>query len=110
MIAYVLSRLLGIECLFMLPKYRHLLSGRGFLGQRLHCRHLHHVDGRRALALSNPKKAIYAPGRFCGSRPRLDSLMSLFGCLPFYISGYIPHFVDAFFEIVSASLPLGPPS
>ena len=27
--------------------------------------------------------------------------MSLFGCLPFYISGYIPHFVDAFFEIVS---------
>lgn len=28
-------------------------------------------------------------------------LMSLFGALPFYISGYIPNFVDAFFETVS---------
>ncbi len=27
--------------------------------------------------------------------------MSLLGCLPFYISGVIPDFVDAFFEIVS---------
>lgn len=28
-------------------------------------------------------------------------VMSLFGCLPFYISGDIPNFLDAFFEIVS---------
>lgn len=28
-------------------------------------------------------------------------LMSLFGALPFYLSGYIPHFIDAFFETVS---------
>lgn len=28
-------------------------------------------------------------------------VMSLLGCLPFYISGVIPDFVDAFFEIVS---------
>lgn len=28
-------------------------------------------------------------------------LMSLFGALPFFISGYIPHFIDAFFETVS---------
>lgn len=28
-------------------------------------------------------------------------VMSLLGCLPFYISGAIPHFVDALFEIVS---------
>ena len=28
-------------------------------------------------------------------------LMSLFGALPFFISGYIPNFVDAFFETVS---------
>ena len=27
--------------------------------------------------------------------------MSIFGCLPFYLSGSIPHFVDALFEIVS---------
>ncbi len=27
--------------------------------------------------------------------------MSIFGALPFYISGYIPHFIDAFFETVS---------
>lgn len=28
-------------------------------------------------------------------------LMSLFGALPFYFSGYIPNFIDAFFETVS---------
>ncbi len=28
-------------------------------------------------------------------------LMSLFGAMPFYFSGHIPHFVDAFFETVS---------
>ena len=27
--------------------------------------------------------------------------ISLFGCLPFYLSGQIPHFIDALFEIVS---------
>ncbi|MFI3206599.1 MAG: TrkH family potassium uptake protein [Clostridia bacterium] len=27
--------------------------------------------------------------------------LSIFGCLPFFISGYIPSFVDAFFETVS---------
>lgn len=27
--------------------------------------------------------------------------MSLFGCLPFFISGYIPNMIDAFFETVS---------
>lgn len=29
------------------------------------------------------------------------AIMSLLGCLPFYLSGAIPDFVDAFFEIVS---------
>ena len=28
-------------------------------------------------------------------------IMSLLGCLPLYISGVTPHFIDAFFEIVS---------
>ena len=28
-------------------------------------------------------------------------LMSVFGCLPFFLSGEIPHFVDALFEMVS---------
>lgn len=28
-------------------------------------------------------------------------VMSLIGCLPFYLSGQIPHFIDALFEIVS---------
>lgn len=35
-------------------------------------------------------------------------LMSLFGALPFYISGYIPSFVDAFFETVSGFSTAGP--
>lgn len=28
-------------------------------------------------------------------------LISIFGCLPFFLSGEIPHFIDAFFETVS---------
>ena len=28
-------------------------------------------------------------------------VLRLFGCLPFVISGEIPHYIDAFFEIVS---------
>ena len=34
-------------------------------------------------------------------------LMSAFGALPFLISGYIPNFVDAFFETVSGFTPTG---
>ena len=28
-------------------------------------------------------------------------LLSLFGALPFYVSGYIPSYIDALFETVS---------
>ena len=37
-------------------------------------------------------------------------LMSAFGALPFVISGYIPHCIDAFLKPSPASPPPGPPS
>ena len=46
-------------------------------------------------------------GRIFGAREGLSCVglswiaMSLLGCLPFWLSGEIPHFMDAFFEIVS---------
>jgi len=46
-------------------------------------------------------------GRIFGAREGLSCVglswiaLSLVGCLPFWISGEIPHFMDAFFEIVS---------
>ncbi len=46
------------------------------------------------------KKAFFAKeGLFCVGLSWL--LMSVFGCLPFYLSGEIPHFIDALFEMVS---------
>ena len=46
------------------------------------------------------KKAFFAKeGLFCVGLSWL--LMSMFGCLPFFLSGEIPHFIDALFEMVS---------
>lgn len=47
-----------------------------------------------------PKTAIYAKDGYV-IVALTWILISLFGALPFYISGYIPNFVDAFFETVS---------
>ncbi len=53
-----------------------------------------------ALLSRNAKKGFYArEGLVCVGLGWI--FLSLFGCLPFVISGEIPHFVDALFEIVS---------
>lgn len=53
------------------------------------------------LSAKTPKnKAMYAKEGF--STVALSWIvLSLFGALPFFISGYIPNYIDAFFEIVS---------
>ena len=102
MIAYVLSRLLGIECLFMLPAAAiSYFQGEGSSVSAFIAAICIMLMAAGLLALFKPrKKAIYAREGFVVVALAWI-LMSLFGCLPFYISGYIPHFVDAFFEIVS---------
>jgi len=48
----------------------------------------------------NTKKTFYArEGMVCVGLCWI--MLSFFGCLPFYVSGEIPHFVDALFETVS---------
>lgn len=58
------------------------------------------VTGLLAIRKKPKKSSIYAKdGYVIVSLTWI--LMSLFGALPFYISGYIPNFIDAFFETVS---------
>lgn len=58
------------------------------------------VAGGLAILSRGAKKGFYAKeGMICVGVSWL--LMSLLGCLPFCISGEIPHFVDALFEMVS---------
>lgn len=57
-------------------------------------------SGIFALFSRNAKKVFYArEGLVCVGLGWI--FLSVFGCLPFVISGEIPHFVDALFEIVS---------
>ncbi len=56
--------------------------------------------GLFALASIGARQGFYVrEGMVCVSTGWI--LMSLFGCLPFYISGEIPKFIDALFEMVS---------
>ncbi len=58
------------------------------------------VAGLLALLSRRAQSGFFAKeGLFCVGISWL--LMSLFGCLPFCLSGEIPHFADALFEIVS---------
>lgn len=101
MIGYILCRLLGMEgVLLFLPMTVSLLyheeSWTAFLAVALGLIVLSLLFGAR-----KPKnRTIYArEGLFIVGMAWV--LWSVFGALPFVISGAIPHFVDAFFETVS---------
>ena len=98
-----IAQILAVEMLFMLPAmaiglgYGEWNSVRGFLYTIallalvslvlfLYCR-----KGAQSL---NAKEGMVCVGSSW-------IILSLFGCLPFFISREIPHYVDAFFEIVS---------
>lgn len=102
MIAFVLSRLLGMETLFLLPAAAiSYYQGEGSSVSAFLATICILLMAAAFLALFKPnKKVIYAREGFV-IVALAWILMSLFGCLPFTISGYIPHFIDAFFEIVS---------
>ena len=53
------------------------------------------------LSFKKPKNQVFYAKEGFVSVPLSWIFASIFGCLPFVINGDIPHFVDAFFEIVS---------
>jgi trk system potassium uptake protein TrkH len=58
------------------------------------------VAGLLLWLLSRGASRAFSPGR-AWSAWRSWIIMSLLGCLPFYLSGQIPRYIDALFEIVS---------
>ena len=95
--------ILAIEAVFMLPALLISLfsdGGRVALAFAVSIGVLLATAGILALASRGAHEGFYArEGLICVSVGWI--LMSLFGCLPFWLSGEIPHFVDALFEMVS---------
>lgn len=98
-----IAKILYVEAAFMVPALLVSLTNK-------------ESDSARAFAISiivatliggvlnamchNSKKGFYAKEGFA-SVALSWIILSVFGCLPFYISGEIPKFIDALFEIVS---------
>ncbi len=103
MIGKILSRILVLESLFMIPSL--LISAfssqlRTFVGFATSIGILAGASFLLFLYGKKAKKGFYAKeGLVCVGLSW--ALMSLFGALPFFISGEIPSFIDALFEIVS---------
>ena len=58
------------------------------------------ISGILWLLCHKSKKGFYArEGMVCAGSCWI--VMSLLGCMPFYLSGQIPHYIDALFEMVS---------
>ena len=95
--------ILAIEAVFMLPAFFiSLFSGadKATLAFAMSIGILAVVAGLFALASIGAREGFYArEGLICVCAGWI--LMSLFGCLPFWLSGEIPRFIDALFEIVS---------
>ncbi len=95
--------ILAIEAFFMLPPmlisvgYGEDVSFRAFL---ITIGMLLAVAGALALLCRHAKPDFFArEGLICVGTSWI--LLSLFGCLPFVLSGAIPNYIDALFEIVS---------
>jgi trk system potassium uptake protein TrkH len=103
LIGKFLSQILMVETVFMIPALIISIVNDG-------------SDAVRAFAISIVIMAICAVAMFLGCRRSEHRfyaregyvcvgvswmMISLFGCLPFWISGEIPNFLDALFEIVS---------
>ncbi|MBP3474746.1 MAG: TrkH family potassium uptake protein [Lachnospiraceae bacterium] len=103
MMGKFISRILLVEAAFMLPA---LLISLYESEMRSVCGFLTSIVITLSLALAlwflcrKAKKGFYAKeGLVCVGASWI--VMSLLGCLPFYFSGEIPHFMDALFETVS---------
>ena len=98
-----ISKILMVEAVFMVPAMLISLWEREYGAVRAFMWTLGAVvlaAGLLRLLSKGSQNKFYAKGGLaCVSLSWI--VMSLLGCLPFYISGVIPDFVDAFFEIVS---------
>ncbi len=103
MIGRFVSMILAVEAAFMIPALligvfdRERTTALAFLWSILACAAL---SGLFALLSRNAKKGFFArEGLVCVGVSWI--VMSLTGCLPFILSGAIPRYIDALFEIVS---------
>jgi trk system potassium uptake protein TrkH len=103
MMGRFIAQILGIEAFFMLPALAISLYDRevpaiyGFTASLVI---IGLVAGGLWLMCRKSKRGFYErEGLACVGIAWVS--MSLLGCLPFYLSGEIPHYVDALFEIVS---------
>ena len=103
MMGRFIAQILAIEAAAMLPAllislgYREGNAARGFLWSIVI---ITAVAAVLWLLCRGAKKGFYAKeGLTCTGLSWL--VMSLLGCLPFVISGEIPHYIDALFEMVS---------
>jgi trk system potassium uptake protein TrkH len=103
MMGRLLSQILLLEGLFMLPALvismveREWAAAKAFAFTVLL---IAVVGGVMFCLCKHAKRKFYArEGLVCVGMSWI--IMSVFGCLPFYFSREIPHFIDALFEIVS---------
>lgn len=101
MISYYIGRILLIEALLLvLPAVGAIIYGENTLLSYALTIALLTVTGSLAVRKKPDKTSIYAKEGYV-IVALTWILMSLFGALPFYFSGNIPSFTDAFFETVS---------
>ena len=101
MIFYILGRVLRIEAvLMMLPCFVAVLyqekAGFSFLIVILLC-----TAAGLLLTYKRPENTVFYLKEGCIATALSWIVMSLFGCLPFILSGSIPSFTDALFETIS---------
>ncbi|MGI6019161.1 MAG: TrkH family potassium uptake protein [Marvinbryantia sp.] len=103
MIGRVMAHILGVEGVFLVPAlFICLFDGdmRAAAAFLVTIGAIALTAGGLYLACRKAKRGFYArEGLVCVGLSWI--VLSLFGCLPFYLSREIPHFVDALFEIVS---------
>lgn len=99
----IISQILALEAIFMLPSLIISLCDGAMRTTRAFGYGIFialAVSGVLTLLCRRAPKGFYAKeGLFCVGISWV--VMSLIGCLPFWISGEIPSFIDAFFEMVS---------
>ena len=115
-IRYILGNVMRMEaCFLLLPCIVSLVYGEGvglyYLGTAIVC-----LAFGVVMAWKKPKNYVFYLKEGCIATSLSWIVMSLVGCMPFWISGEIPSFTDAMFETVSgftttgASIPRARPA
>lgn len=100
-IRYILGNVMRMEaCFLLLPCIVSLVYGEGvglyYLGTAIVC-----LAFGMVMAWKKPKNYVFYLKEGCIATSLSWIVMSLVGCMPFWISGEIPSFTDAMFETVS---------